>query len=108
MTDTPFQHNPILEPENYFEQYKKSIDEMRNDPRMIEFDKLCYELFDMNPQGKRFMEIVIERYVIPALAKPGTATYQLDVMWAEGFKDFPRMLRMAVLSHNQRIHAETK
>lgn len=100
------QNNPFLQTENYFDGYKKSIDEMRNDPRVIEFDKLCYELFEMNSQGKRFLEIVMERYVIPALAKPGTSTYQLDVMWAEGFKDFPRMLRMAVQSHDQRIRSE--
>ncbi len=109
MTQSPFeQNNPILEPENYFENYKKSIDEMRKDPRIIEFDRLCFELFERNEQGKRFMEIVTERYIIPALAKPGTATYQLDVMWGEGFKDFPRMLRMAIQSHNQRILAESK
>lgn len=80
---------------------------MRNDPSVIEWDKLVYELFKMNEQGRRFMELVTQRWLIPALAKPGTATYQLDVMWAEGFKDFPRMILMAIQSHDQKILAET-
>lgn len=101
-----FDANPLLQQEDYFKQYKENIDKMRNDPTVIEFDKLTYELFKMNEQGKRWLEIIKERYLIPALAKPGTATYQLDVMWAEGFKDFPRMIIMAILAHDQKITAE--
>jgi hypothetical protein len=97
--------NSILEPENFFEGYQKSIEKLRNNPEVIEFDKLCYELFCANEKGKRFMELVKERYLLPAMAKPGTATYQLDVMWAEGFKDFGRLLLGAVLAHQQRIKA---
>jgi hypothetical protein len=99
--------NPILESENYFEGYQKSIDDLKNSPELIEFDKLCFELFERNESGRKFLELIKERYLIPALAKPGTATYQLDVMWAEGFKDFGRMLLTAVMAHQQRILAGT-
>ena|ERR1022692_3904554 len=102
------QKNPFLEQENFFAGYEKSIDELKNNPHVIEFDKLCYELFEHNAQGKRFLELVTERYLIPAMAKPGTATYQLDVLWAEGFKEFGRMLIGSVRSHQQRIHAGNK
>lgn len=102
------QNNPFLEQENFFAGYQKSIDELKNNPLIIELDKLCYELFECNEQGKRFMELVIERYLIPAMAKPGTPTYQLDVMWSEGFKEFGRMLLGAVKSHQQRIQAGNK
>lgn len=95
--------NPILEQEDYFNGYKKHIEQMRNDPSLIEFDKLCFELFGVNEQGKKFMELVTERYLIPALSKPGTATYQIDIIWAEGFKDFARMLKMGINTHLQRI-----
>jgi|SRR5579872_29028 len=97
------QPNPILEQEDYFAGYKKNIEAMRNDPAMIELDKLFFELFFLNEQGKRFMEIARERWLIPALAKPGTATYQIDVLWAEGFKDFARMIYMGIQTHTQRI-----
>jgi hypothetical protein len=99
--------NPILEQEDYFAGYKKQIDKMRNDPSVIEFDKLCFELFGVNEQGKKFMEIVKDRWLIPALARPGTATYQIDVIWAEGFKDFARMLVTGIQTHLQRIKAGT-
>ena len=107
MDHNSFQNNSILEPEDYFKQYKENINRMKNDPHVIEFDKLVYELFKLNEQGRRFMDIITKRYLIPALAKPGTATYQLDVMWAEGFKDFARMILMAIQSHDQKILAET-
>jgi hypothetical protein len=97
--------NPFLQQEDYFSDYRKNIEAMRNDPAMIELDKLFFELFSLNEQGKRFMEIVKERWLIPALAKPGTATYQLDVLWAEGFKDFGRMLYMGIQEHNKKIKA---
>lgn len=99
------QRNPLLEPEDFFAGYKNKIEELKNNPQLIEFDKLCFELFDRNEMGKRFLELIKERYLIPALAKPGTATYQLDVMWGEGFKDFGRMLISSVISHSQRILA---
>lgn len=97
--------NALLEQENFFGEYQKKINDMRNDPHLIEWDKLCYELFEMNPQGKKFLEITKEKYLIPALARNGTATYQLDVMWAEGFKDFARMLISSTIAHGQRIKA---
>jgi hypothetical protein len=99
--------NPFLQQEDYFAGYKKNIEAMRNDPALIELDKLFFELFSMNEQGKRFMEIVKDRWLYPALARPGTATYQIDVIWGEGFKDFPRMILMGIETHLQRIKAGT-
>lgn len=101
------QHNPFLEHENYFKPYEDKIKELRNNPELIELDKLCFELFAMNPQGKRFMEIATEKYLLYALVQKGNPTYQIDVLWQEGFKDAFRMLLMAVKSHEQRIQAGT-
>ena len=36
--------NPFLQQEDYFAGYKKNIENMRNDPSLIELDKLCFEL----------------------------------------------------------------
>jgi hypothetical protein len=99
--------NHILEPENYLKQYQENIENLKHDPKLIEFDKLCFEIFGHNEQGKRFLELCKERYLIPAMAARGTATYQLDVMWAEGFKDFIRLIMGCVTSHQQRIQAGT-
>lgn len=99
--------NPFLHQENFYEGYQKKIEELKKNPAVIEFDKLCYELYEINPLGKRFLEMMTERYLIPALARPGTATYQIDVLWGEGFKEFVRMLISSIKSHQQRIQAGT-
>lgn len=97
------EHNPFLEAENYFKPYEDKIKELRNNPELIEFDKLVYEVFEMNPQGKKLLEIIKEKYLLFSLVQKGTPTYQIDVIWQEGFKDFPRMFLMALISHKQRI-----
>lgn len=102
------QPNPFLMQENFFEGYQKKIDELRNNPHVIEWDKLCFELFELNEQGKKWIEIVKDRYLINALARPGTATYQIDVIWGEGFKEFARTILTSIKAHQQRILAGNK
>ena len=98
--------NPLLEPENYYAGYEKSMNDLKNNPELIEFDKLCYELFENQEAGKRFMQIVTQRYLIPSLVNKGNPTYQLDVLWQEGFKDFIRTILCCTVSHKQRIQAQ--
>jgi len=96
--------NPILQQENYFEGYQKSIDELKNHPELIAFDKLCYETFNTE-MGKKFLEIVKERFLIPNMVNRESANYRDLIIWADGFKDFPRMILQNILSHEQRIKA---
>lgn len=100
------ERNPLLEPENYLAGYQKSIDELKNKPEILEMDRLCYELFESNEAGRKFIKIVTEKYLLPSLVSKGNPTYQLDVLWQEGFKDFARMLISCVISHKQRIQAQ--
>lgn len=101
------ERNPFLEHENYFAGYQENIEKLKNMPQVIEFDKLCFELFERNEMGRRFIELITERYLLNSLAKPGTATYQIDVIWGEGFKEFGRMILGSIKSHQQRILAGT-
>lgn len=96
--------NPILQQENYFDGYQKSIDDFKNHPEQIEFDRICYELFTSD-LGKRFMDIIKDRYLIPALVNREAKNYNDMVIWADGFKDFPRMILQYILFHEQRIKA---
>ena len=102
----PMEHNPILEQENYFKQYQASIEQLKNHPEVLTFDKLCYELFEANPTGRKFIEYAENRYIFPSLAQRGSATYQIDVIWGEGFKEAFRTIKNAVTSHKQRIKSE--
>jgi hypothetical protein len=97
------ENNPLLQPEDYTAQYRKNIEQMRNNPDVVEWDRLCHELFEMNPQGKRWLELVTQKYLIPALARPGTPTYQLDIMFWDGFKEFGRMLLLTIQAHKDKI-----
>ena len=100
------QDNPYLQQEDFTAGYKDSAEALKNNPELIAFDKVCYELFSINPMGKKFIEIIIERYLIPPLADRNSVNFETNAVWAEGFKDAFRMLRHAVLSHDQRIKAE--
>lgn len=99
------ENNPLLQQENFFQGYADKIEELKNQPEIIEFDKLTFEIFEMTEAGRKWMQIVTENYLIPGLAKPGTPTYQIDVMWWDGFKEFGRTIRNAIKSHQQRIIA---
>ncbi len=100
--------NPLLEPEDYFAGYKDSIDKLKNDPKVIEFDKLCYELFSVNDLGKKFIELVTERYLLTVAGTPGSPTYPQECMWSEGVRYAFLLLRNSVKQHEQRIHAGVK
>ena len=100
------EHNPILEQENYFKPYQDNIDALKNKPQVIEFDKLCYEIFVLNKSGQAFIELIKKRYLLNALCARGSNTYQIDVLWQEGFKDAFRMIINAGESHEQRIKSE--
>ena len=102
------QRNPWLEQENYHEGYNKSIQDLKNNPEVIAFDKLIYEVFEASEMGRKFLEFATNRFLINSQIARGSATYQLDCLWQEGFRDAYRMLVQSVQSHKQRILAETK
>lgn len=102
-----FERNPLLEPENFFEGYNKSIESYKNNPEIIAFDRMCYELFEATELGRKFIEFVTERFFVYSQVQRGNPTYQLDCIWQEGFRDAYRMLMNSVMSHKQRIRAET-
>lgn len=99
------EHNPILQREDYLEGYRQSVDNLKNRPEILEFDKATYELF-ATPQGKKWLELVEERFLIPSLVNRASASYPIDVIWSDGFKDFPRMINQYLTAHEQRIKAE--
>lgn len=99
------EENPLIQPENYFKGYDNQIEDLKHKPELIAFDKLCFDVFEHSECGRAFIELVKERYLIPSLVSKGNATYQLDVLWQEGFKDFVRMILSCITSHKQRIKA---
>ena len=99
------ENNPFLQRENYFKGYEESIEELKNKPEVIEFDKLCYQVFHEYEPGRKLLEYCKNRYLIHAMADRSKHTYGMDVIWAEGFKDVFRLFMSHVMSHEQRIQA---
>lgn len=104
MTDQP--KNFLIEPYDYWKQYNESIEKLKNDPANIAFDKMCYEVFEHPEMGRKFLEYITNRYLLAPSGTRASATYQIDVLWGEGFKDAFRMIFLAITSHKQRIDAE--
>lgn len=98
--------NPYIKPENYFEQYNESIKDLKNNPEALALDRMCYMLFEATEVGKEFITFIKDRYMIPSMVSKGNPTYQIDVLWQEGFKDFARMLIACAKSHKDRIQAQ--
>lgn len=99
--------NPLLKPEDFLNGYRESVEELKNKPELISFEKLTYEVF-ATEQGKKFLELVQDRYLLPALVNRDAPNYQLMLMWADGFKDAFRMIKQNIISHSQRIAAGAK
>jgi len=97
--------NPLLKSEDYLSGYRESIENLKNRPELVSFDKLCYELFEANELGRKFMHHIEDHFLIPSLVNRESGNYQLLVIWADGFKDAFRLLKQNVMSHDQRIKA---
>lgn len=96
--------NPYIEPENYYDGYKDSIDNLKGNHQIVEFDRLCHMLFTTE-DGKTFMKECENRFLIPALCVPTQNNYRDTVIFMEGLKEAFRMIRNCILSHDQRIKA---
>lgn len=95
--------NPLIEPEDFFAPYREKIEALQNNPQAIEFDKLTYELFTRNEQGKKWLEIMKERYLIPTVM-PGTQIpFELGLVWGDGFKECIRRIITSIKAHDQKI-----
>ena len=99
--------NPYLEPENYYDGYRDSIEKMKHHPEYVEFDKLCHMLFNTS-DGKEFIKEIDKRCLLPALCTPMAPNYKELVIYMDGFKEAFRMIKNAINSHEQRIKAESE
>lgn len=102
------QRNPFLEQEDYFKPYQQNIENLKNNPEVIAFDKLCYEVFEASEMGRKFIEFAKERFLIYSQISRGDANYDRLCLWQEGFRDAHRMILQSIMSHKQRIAAGTK
>lgn len=101
------QDNPLLQQENFMSGYQESIDELKNHPELISFEKLCHAVFQTE-DGKKLMEHIVEHYLLKPCPQAKNQTYQEACVFGEGFRYGYLLLRQNVLSHQQRIKAGAK
>lgn len=99
--------NHLLEQENYFKPYQQSVEDLKNQPQIIEFDRLCYELFESQEIGRKFIEHVTNTYLLAPSGTPGSPTFSQECMWGEGVRYAFLLLRNSITQHKQRIVAGT-
>lgn len=104
----PNQVNPYLEPTNYYDGYNESIEKHKQNPELLAFSKLCYEVLHHNEQGKILLNFLKTNYVLPSLVNINAPQYKEQCVWSEGYKDAFRLLMKAVDTHIEYIKAETK
>ena len=97
--------NPFLQPENFFDGYKKHEDPSRQNQN-VDFEKLCYQLFE-NELGKKYWEFVTERFLLQGFVDPASPAAPHMGVYYEGFKEGFRMSLRAIKSHKNRIAAES-
>lgn len=91
--------------EDYWKNYQKSVDELKNNPEVVELDKLCYHVFKASKDGEKLLETFENRFVKPSLVQPNAQNYQTLLTFYEGFKEAFRMIKNSIESHEQRIKA---
>ncbi len=99
--------NPFIEPYDYREGYHDSIDKLKDRPELLEFGQLCYEVFEQNDKGKRLMELIVEKYLLPSLVQMNNPKFETACIWENGFKEAYRHLKKCALTHEQYIKSET-
>lgn len=99
-------HNPYLNFEDPFDAQKKQLEEIQKE--QMEFERLCFEVFHMNAQGKQLYELIKERYLDRSLFAPTHANAPELALYYEGFKEAFRGVYTLGLKHLKRINAGKK
>jgi hypothetical protein len=97
--------NEFLKIDNPFENVKHAQDEMVK--AQMEFQRLCYEVFHVEPNGKKLMELLKERYLLRPLYTPDHPQAVTQSMFWEGFREAIRSFHNYGLQHIQYINGVT-
>lgn len=98
----PFFNIPV-EPQMQAQAKAMQDAKLAADKLELEYQRLCYEIFHMNPDGKKLHEMNLNHYIVPRRSDPtATNAEQMNFYW-EGFKDALRGQYNLGLVHKQRI-----
>jgi hypothetical protein len=97
-------NNPYLQQVDPFQDQKAKQDKVNKET--IEFQRLCFEVFHANNDGKALWEHIKERYLLRALFAPTHLKASELALYYEGFKEALRGLWAQGDIHLRRINGE--
>lgn len=95
-------HNPLLEVPDPYQHQRAHQDKIRAEGH--ELQALCYDLFHVNPEGKKLYEILKNKYIIPAQYAPTHPHAANLALYWEGFKEAIRGLYDQGMVHIKRMN----
>lgn len=92
--------------EDYWKGYNEGIQKLKNNPELIEFDRLCFMVFGASEDGEKLLNYFKEKILFPSI--PGSADNNFDkrCIYYEGYKEGFRQLIHAVNNYKIRKEAE--
>jgi hypothetical protein len=97
-------HNPFLKVNDPFEPQREQQDKVKKE--LIEFQRLCFEVFHMHKDGIKLYELIKERYITRSLFAPTQPNASELALYYEGFKEALRGLWNQGRTHQMRINGE--
>lgn len=94
--------------EDYWKGYRESAANMKQDPNIIQFDKLCYHVFGMSDDGKALLNYFKEHMLFPSIPGSNTPHFDKMCMYYEGYREAFRQLIHASANYVLRKEAEAK
>jgi len=102
--------NALIEPENYYEGYNESIKKAAlANPGQVVFDELCFTVLGRSEDGKKLMEMIKERFIMPSVpCKLSGVDFPVAATYYEGYREAFRQLLGQVEGYKQRMAYEAK
>ena len=97
--------NPFLKLENPYENIKQASEEVTK--VQMELQQLCWQVFHVEPHGKRLMELLKERYLMRPLFTPDHPQSSNLCMFWEGFREAIRGFDNLGKQHQQYVNGVT-
>lgn len=98
------QDNPLLKNPDPFEDYRASMQGLSyQNAKAIEFERLCYEIFIISPEGKKLWELLVERHLVPSQVVPSHPQAMQLSIYFEGFREAIRGLMNMAKAHQERV-----
>tara|TARA_R110000850_G_scaffold212078_1_gene337819 strand:+ start:3381 stop:3704 length:324 start_codon:yes stop_codon:yes gene_type:complete len=93
--------------EDYFKGYQANIDKLREETTEVEFDKMCFEVFN-SAAGAELIEFLKEKVVLASVPHGMSESYGNSCIYYEGYREGYRQIIHAVKSYPERREAEEK